>query len=137
MKLFNKNIMFLVEEDKASTTKIAQSVGASYEKFRNYLKKSEPPYELLIKIAEYFEISIDDLLTKDLKNSDIIVYTDAYGDTKRKVVEQKYLQNEKPSSVSENDITSYPQSKKEISLDELIDKKIENKLTELLNKYKQ
>jgi len=127
---FSENLKYLVYQHYKTTPTIAKDLNIGYETFRKYMSGGQTNFNTLIKIAEYFEISIDDLLTKDLENSDIIVYTDQFGDQIRKVVSKNYVEEEKLHGVNEVP-TNWQQQN---SIDAIIDKKIEEKLKQLLNK---
>ena len=68
MSIFSDNIRFLrakkitTQQDLADTLIITRSRYVSYEDGR-----SEPPYDVLIKISKFFHISIDLLLTIDVR----------------------------------------------------------------------
>ena len=68
MSIFSENIRFLrgkkekTQQELANTLKLTRSRYVSYEDGR-----SEAPYEVLIKISKYFNISIDLLLTVDIR----------------------------------------------------------------------
>lgn len=66
MLYFNHNLKFLVNKSRLTVATITNDLGIKYETFRRYLSDANPKYDTLIQIANYFEISIDDLLTKDI-----------------------------------------------------------------------
>jgi len=61
------NLKNLREKKKFTQRKIADLLGLSRSTYINYEKgNSEPPASVLLKIAQYYKVSIDDLLTKNL-----------------------------------------------------------------------
>ncbi len=64
---FNKNLDYLVRECKNNVPAIAADLNIGYETFRTYLKVSQPKYDVLVSIAKYFHISLDDLLMRDIE----------------------------------------------------------------------
>ena len=68
---FAVNLRTLMErEPKTSQTELAQAIGKSRQVISQYCTGiSEPPYEILVKIAKYFNVSLDYLLgiTEDKK----------------------------------------------------------------------
>ena len=65
---FTKNLKFLTET-KINQNQLAQLLGIQRQAITKYLKGQEPNYERLIKISEIYNISIDDLLKKDLSQN--------------------------------------------------------------------
>lgn len=63
------NLDFLKVLNNASNEKVGEDTGIG-KKFRNYaVGKNEPSLNDLIKISNYFNVSIDDLLKKNMKES--------------------------------------------------------------------
>lgn len=61
------NLKNLREKKKKTQGIIADLIGVSRSTYLNYEKgRSEPPASVLVKIAQYYKVSIDDLLTQDL-----------------------------------------------------------------------
>lgn len=61
------NLKNLRERKKYTQVKMADLLGLSRSTYINYEKgNSEPPASVLLKIAQYHKVSVDDLLTKDL-----------------------------------------------------------------------
>ena len=60
-----RNLKKLSQEDLSTELDISRSRLGSYEESR-----AEPPYDLLIKIADYFQIAIDALVRGDLSKTD-------------------------------------------------------------------
>ncbi len=69
MSIFSDNIRFLRDKKELSQQSFADQVLIiSRERYAKYeTGRSEPPYEILIKISKYFHISIDLLLTVDIR----------------------------------------------------------------------
>lgn len=64
----NTNLSFLRESRALTQLEIAEEVGLSQKVVSAYERGvREPSLKNLIKIAEYFSVSIDDLLLKDLR----------------------------------------------------------------------
>ena len=72
MSLFSDNIRALRTKDKISQEKLAQSLQITRGRYVKYEDgTSEAPYDILKKIAHYFHISIDLLLSVDVRKIDI------------------------------------------------------------------
>lgn len=68
MSLFSDNIRSLREKKKISQEKLAESLGITRERYVKYeYGTSEAPYEILKNISKYYHVSIDLLLTVDLR----------------------------------------------------------------------
>ncbi|MCU7614363.1 helix-turn-helix domain-containing protein [Chryseobacterium sp. GMJ5] len=68
MSIFSDNIRFLRGKRNLSQQSFAESIGMSRVRYSKYEDgRSEPPYEILISISKFFNISIDLLLTLDIK----------------------------------------------------------------------
>lgn len=69
-ELVSKNLKHLRVINKLTQTDAAKGVGitqkawASYEEYR-----AEPKINTIINIAKYFAVSIDDILTRDIKEN--------------------------------------------------------------------
>ena len=67
-----KNLKYLREQKKISQHQLADIIGVSRSTYANYEKgKSEPTATSLLKIARYFKTTIDNLLTRNLGNSQL------------------------------------------------------------------
>ena len=72
MSLFSDNIRALRTKDKISQERLAQSLQITRGRYVKYEDgTSEAPYDILKKIAHYFHISIDLLLSVDVRKIDI------------------------------------------------------------------
>lgn len=68
MSLFSDNIRSLREKKKISQEKLAESLEITRERYVKYeYGTSEAPYEILKRIAHYYHISIDLLLSVDIR----------------------------------------------------------------------
>jgi transcriptional regulator with XRE-family HTH domain len=68
MSIFSENIRFLRTKRKATQQETADAVLLSRVRYSKYEDgRSEPPYEVLIQISKYFNLSIDLLLTVDIR----------------------------------------------------------------------
>ena len=67
------NLRYLRKEIKnISQIKVAKDIGITRSTWADYENKnSQPNADLLIKIANYFETSLDDLLKSDLRNKNV------------------------------------------------------------------
>jgi phage repressor protein C with HTH and peptisase S24 domain len=76
-KLLPKNIKFLRKKMSINQTEIGLQLNKTHKIVSNWETGfSEPSYEDIIGIGNFFGISIDDLLTKDLSNSNILAKED-------------------------------------------------------------
>ncbi|GEP49813.1 hypothetical protein FNO01nite_04850 [Flavobacterium noncentrifugens] len=72
MTLFSDNIKYLRSSRKESQSKIAEALDIKRSRYEPYESgNAEPPYEILKKMAQYFNISIDLLLSVDIRKYDI------------------------------------------------------------------
>lgn len=62
---FKENLLYLTKT-RISQSKLAEELDIPRQMINRYVKGQEPNYERLIKISDIFNISIDDLLKKDL-----------------------------------------------------------------------
>lgn len=68
MSIFSDNIRYLRESKAATQQEIAESLEIKRGRYEPYESgKTEPPYEMLKKISRYFGISIDLLLSVDIR----------------------------------------------------------------------
>lgn len=66
MNFFSKNLDYLTKT-KINQSQLAEKLELSRQCISGYLKQGkEPKYNILIKISEIFNVSIDDLLKKNL-----------------------------------------------------------------------
>lgn len=65
--MLRSNLKYLREKKKLAQDKIAKVLGVSRSTYANYEnEQSEPLASQLLKLAQYYNVSIDDLLTKDI-----------------------------------------------------------------------
>lgn len=68
MSIFSDNIRFLRDKKKLTQEALSKEIQLSRVRYSKYENgRSEAPYEVLIKISKYFNISIDLLLTVDIR----------------------------------------------------------------------
>lgn len=68
MSVFSDNIRFLRAQKNLSQQEIADNISLSRVRYSKYEDgRSEPPYEILIRISKYFHLSIDLILTVDIR----------------------------------------------------------------------
>lgn len=68
MSVFSDNIRFLRGKKDLSQNAFAEQLGISRDRYSKYESgRSEPPYNILIQISKYFHVSIDLLLTVDVR----------------------------------------------------------------------
>ncbi|MBD3907276.1 LexA family transcriptional regulator [Chryseobacterium sp. Ch-15] len=68
MSILSDNMRLLRDKQKASQQKISDDLSITRGRYATYEDgRSEPPIELLIRISKYFRISIDLLLTVDIR----------------------------------------------------------------------
>ena len=68
MSIFSENIRLLRAQKKLSQQELAEELSLSRVRYSKYEDgRSEAPYEVLIRISKYFKVSIDLLLTIDVR----------------------------------------------------------------------
>jgi len=68
MSTWFSNLRVLRKQQGSSQKELAHKLGINASRIRDYeLGVCEPDLELLVKMAEYFQLSLDDFVTKDLK----------------------------------------------------------------------
>jgi transcriptional regulator with XRE-family HTH domain len=71
--MLKNNLNQLLKENEITKSVFSKKIDVNYAKGISYLKGTNPPIDILIKISEVFEVSIDDLLLKDLSTKNEIV----------------------------------------------------------------
>ena len=66
---FRQNLQFLTKT-KLNQSKLAEKLGITRQSITTLLKTDDPRASTLIKISEIYNISIDDLLKKDLSKGE-------------------------------------------------------------------
>lgn len=66
---FNKNVKYLCLKTNTSQTKLATLLHTSKQSLNSFLNTNNPTARIIIDISKIFNVSIDDLLLKDLTNS--------------------------------------------------------------------
>ena len=67
MNYFSKNLRFLTKT-KINQNQLSILLNISRQAIGSLLKTNDPRASTLIKISQIYNVSIDDLLTKDLEN---------------------------------------------------------------------
>lgn len=69
--MFADNLKILRTEKDKSQQEMADYLQISRQAYNHYeTGKRQPDYETLLKLGEYFNITVDDLLNEDLSNRD-------------------------------------------------------------------
>jgi DNA-binding XRE family transcriptional regulator len=70
--MLNKNLNYLRKKNKVSQQVLADALGVARTTLGDYERgKTEPNIETLIKIAAYFHVKVDDLITSNLSHQDL------------------------------------------------------------------
>jgi len=68
MNTWSRNLRLLRKQQGISQKELGRKLGVNASRIRDYeLGVCEPNLELLVKLAEYFHLSLDDFITRDLK----------------------------------------------------------------------
>lgn len=71
---FGNNLSFLRTKKRLTQTDMSNILGVSQGTIANYEKRTrKPDIQAIIGIAQFFEVSIDDLLTKDLRPAGALI----------------------------------------------------------------
>ncbi len=65
---FNKNLKFLIKNNGINQNKLANLMGITRQTVNKIMKTQNPTISTVIKICDIFQISIDDLINKDLES---------------------------------------------------------------------
>ena len=69
--MLNKNIKYIRKKNRTSQQELADAVGVGRTSLGDYERgRTEPDIKTLIRLSDYFNISIDDLIRKDLQKED-------------------------------------------------------------------
>lgn len=72
MSLFSDNIRHLRMKKEVSQTIVAESLSISRDRLAKYEEgKSQPPHEILVRLSRFYHVSIDLLLTADIRKINI------------------------------------------------------------------
>lgn len=67
MNTFNENLKFLLQKNSVSQTELAKAMDISPARLNQYLKgKAEASYDILVKLAVFFDTSADYLLGRKI-----------------------------------------------------------------------
>lgn len=76
MNYFAKNLKYLIKRYGTNQEELASYLNAAQTTVSNYINtRSEPDLKMLVKIHQYFGLSLDALVFEDLENSKIITDT--------------------------------------------------------------
>ena len=64
--MLNANLKYLREKRKLTQEEVGNVLGVGRSTYSNYEKQSDLPSSYLLKLAKYYQVSINDLLTKDI-----------------------------------------------------------------------
>lgn len=76
MNKFNERFRMLKEESDLSSKELSQELGIAPSTLSYYLKDREPNYDMLIKIADYFNVTIDWLVGRTDARSSVYAALD-------------------------------------------------------------
>lgn len=68
-EFFHKNFIFLIEKKQIILSNMAKKVGITRQAINEYKKGKYPTYDNLIKISNFLDVTLDDMLTKDLSST--------------------------------------------------------------------
>lgn len=70
--MITKNLIYLRKKNKLSQKDLADAMGLPRTTLGDYERgKTEPNLNMLIQLAEYFDVSVDDLIRSDLSHQDL------------------------------------------------------------------
>ena len=70
MNYFHKNLKFLLKEKNLTKIQLSKELNITRQAINDWTSNNVyPVYDNLIKLSEIFNVSIDDLLKKDLEES--------------------------------------------------------------------
>ena len=69
MNKFNERFRILKDESGLSSKELSQKLDIAPSTLSYYLKDREPNYDMLIKIADYFDVTIDWLVGNDTEQN--------------------------------------------------------------------
>lgn len=67
---YKENLIFLLKKYNYSQSELARRMNISRQSFSLIMKGENPQATTLIKLSEIFQVSIDDLLLKDLSKEE-------------------------------------------------------------------
>lgn len=67
---FSKNLCNLMQKREVSSYKLAKSIGVHVSTVSNWREGKSPLVEHVKRVADYFEVSIDELLSADSENNE-------------------------------------------------------------------
>ena len=73
MNYFANNLKYLTKNTQINQNQLAIKLGINRQQVTKWINGGEPKYDYLINISKIYEISIDDLLKKDLSEEDWLI----------------------------------------------------------------
>lgn len=67
---FSKNLCNLMQKREVSSYKLAKDIGVHVSTVSNWRKGKRPQIEHVKRVADYFDVSIDELLSADSDNNE-------------------------------------------------------------------
>ncbi len=93
--ILNNNIRYFIDNQNVKLSGLGKDFGYSRSTVSNYYNdKAIPDIEFLLKFAQKFNVSVNDLLTKDLSASDFVSEPEVEYNRQNKDKEIEYLKKE-------------------------------------------
>lgn len=71
MSFFNQNIKLLRAKYKLTQPQVAEKLGVKYKTYQAWeAGRGEPPYETIAAISNLYQVTFDDLVRKDISQTD-------------------------------------------------------------------
>ena len=86
---FAKKLKKLREEQGLTTKQVAEAVGIKHDAYRWYETKRTPRKEGLVKIAAFFNVSVDYLIGKEESSNDVYAPAESESSAERLAVRNK------------------------------------------------
>ncbi len=105
MDIIAKNIKYLIEKSKIPKDTLGEEFGLTRGVIGTYIAgKSKPKLDTLLKISEYFSISTDDLLKKDLTLQEEVPSASSRLTQKKEneIMEVQFLENQLEKLIEAN-----------------------------------
>lgn len=69
---FKENLLYLIKTNNYKKIKLAEKLGITRQAITDLMKTTDPRASTIIKISKLFNVSIDDLLLKDLEKEQLL-----------------------------------------------------------------